>query len=253
MIEKEVLQTLGLSSSEAKVYLALLKIGQFSSKGAILKETNTAPSKIYHVLDKLIQKGLVSTLVKRNIKHFAAAPPARLKEYLTSKKQQLAKEELLAEELLPQLESMYKTVQERVTAEIFLGWQGMETAYSTILSGLKKHQTAYILGASEGVNPEKTKRFFLKYSIKAQLKGINVRCIFNENAREYVKELEHETKSKLNKKFLFKTTPVEVSVANETSAIVMLKEEPIVILIRDKETAQSFVTYFEELWKIAKE
>jgi len=32
----------------------------------------------------------------------------------------------------------------------------------------------------------------------------------------------------------------------------MHKEEPIVILIQDKETSESFITYFTELWEIAK-
>ena len=32
----------------------------------------------------------------------------------------------------------------------------------------------------------------------------------------------------------------------------MLKEEPLVILIKDEETAASFIAYFKELWNIAK-
>ena len=117
---------------------------------------------------------------------------------------------------------------------------------------MKKGQTTYILGASQGEDPKKTKRFFYKYGIKAKLKGIKVCVIFNENARIYVTELENEAKIKFNKKFLFKSTPIEVAVANDVTAIIMLKEEPIVILIRDKDTSVSFVTFFNELWKIAK-
>ena len=79
-----------------------------------------------------------------------------------------------------------------------------------------------------------------------------MKVIFNETARKYAATLESEAKITLDKKFLFKTTPVEVAVANDMTAIVMLKTEPLVILIHDKETAESFITYFEELWKIAK-
>ena len=57
----------------------------------------------------------------------------------------------------------------------------METVYSTVLNDLKKGQTAYILGASPGANPEKTKRFFLKYGLKAHQKGVYIKIIFNEN------------------------------------------------------------------------
>ncbi len=252
MAEKELLKKLGLTDSETKVYLALLKIGEFTSKGAILKEAKIAPSKVYHVLDKLMNKGLVSTIIKNNVKRFAAAPPTRLKDYLAFKKQELVSEEQVAEELLPRLEGLYKAFREKTTAEIFIGWQGMETVYSTLIAGLRKGETVYVLGASQGADPEKTKRFFLKYGLKAHLKGINVRVIFNENARKYNAEMEKEAKIKFNKKFLFKTTPVEIAVAKDVTAIVMLKTEPLVILIHDKETAESFTTYFEELWKIAK-
>ena len=252
MEEHELLQYIGLTDSEAKVYLALLKIGKSSSKGTILKEAKIAPSKVYHILDKLMNKGLVSTITKNNVKHFAAAPPTRLKKYIALKKQELAEEEKATEKLLPKLEELYKSFQDRTTAEIFIGWQGLETAYSAILNTMEKSQTAHILGASVGADPKKTKRFFLKYSLKAHLKGVKVKTIFNENTRKYVAEIEKEAKIKLNKKFLFKNTPVEVAVANAVTAIVMLKTEPLVILIRDKETADSFKTYFEELWKIAK-
>ncbi len=252
MDEEELLQKIGLTRSEAKVYLALLKINKFASKGIILKEAKIAPSKIYHVLGKLIDKGLASTITRNNVKHFAAAPPNRLKEYLEVKKQALLEEEKLADKILPKLEGFYKTFKEQTTAEIFLGWKGMETAYSTILDEMKRGQTAYILGASRGDAPEKTKRFFFKYSLKTKAKGVQVKVIFNENSRNYVKALERQTKIIFNKRFLFKHSNVEIGIANTTTAIVMLKEEPIIIVIRDNNTTNSFRTYFEELWKVAK-
>ncbi len=88
--------------------------------------------------------------------------------------------------------------------------------------------------------------------LKFRLKGIKVKLIYNENARAYARNIEKEMGITFIKKFLFKTTPVEVAVAKNLTAIVILKTEPVVILVRDKETADSFRTYFEELWQIAK-
>jgi len=252
MDERELLRKIGLTESEAKVYLALLKIGEFTSKGKILKESKIATSKVYHVLNKLIDKGLVSTIIKNNVKHFTAAPPLRIKDYVESKKQEIIKEEETTKRLLPRLNELYKTLREKTTAEIFFGWQGMETAYSSILSEIKKGQTVYVLGASQGLDPERTKRFFLKYGLRARIKGIKIKIIYNENSRQYAEDIEKDGNIKFNKKFLFKTAPVEVSVTKDVTAIIMLKKEPIVVLVRDKETADSFITYFEELWKIAK-
>jgi sugar-specific transcriptional regulator TrmB len=253
MNEKEMLKEVGLTDSEAKVYLALLKIGNFTSKGAILKESKVAPSKVYHLLDKLMEKGLASSIIRNNVKHFAAAPPSRINDYIQSKQKRIEEEVNAAEALLPRLDGLYKSFTEKATAEVFFGWKGMETVYSTLLKGSGKGQTVLVLGASQGTNPEKTKRFFSKYSQLAKSAGMKVKVIFNEGARDYCAEIENEMKSRLNKRFLFKTAPVEVLVTKEVTAIVMLKEDPIVILIRDRETAQSFMDYFDELWKISKE
>src|SRR3989344_3715137 len=239
------LRKIGLTGSEIKVYLALINLG-LSSKSDIIKRSKVTPSKIYYVIDKLIDKGLVSMIIKNNVKHYAAAPVSRIKDYFEDKKIQLEQEEKIVNQLLPRLNDLQKRNKEKTTAEIFFGWKGMETVYSSFLDMLKKNDFVYILGASSGANVKKTKRFFVKYSIKAKLRGIKVKIIFNENSREYVKELENEEKIRFNKKFLFKTTPVEILIANNLTAIVALKEDPIVILIHDKETASSFITYFNE-------
>jgi len=251
MIE-ENLRTIGLTNSEIKVYLALLKLG-LSSKGKILKEAKIAPSKIYHVLDKLIYKGLASTIIKNNVKHFSAAPVSRIKDYLEKKKSELEKEENAFMEIKSHLESLQKVPITETSAEIFIGWKGMETVYYNMADKIKKGQEIYILGASKGYYPEKNKTFFTRYSKKTHSKKIKMNIIFNENSRKYASECEKESGVRYTKKFLPITTPVEVLVTKETTAIVMLKEEPLVILIQDKETAESFIGYFKQLWKIAKD
>ncbi len=245
------LKTIGLTDSEIKVYLALLKLG-ISAKGEILREARIAPSKIYHVLDKLMDKGLVSLIIKNNVKRFSAAPVSRIKDYLDKKKEELEEEEKAISKILPNLESLQRKHLEKTTAEIFFGWKGMETVYSSIIDGAKKGQTAYVLGASKGADPEKSKRFFAKYGAKAHQGGIKINVLFNESSRQYAYESEKEAGIKYSKRFLPITTPVEIAIIRGKTAIVMLKEEPLVILIHDRETSESFLSYFEQLWKIAK-
>ena len=55
----ELLKEVGLTEGEIKVYLALFKIGA-SSTGPIVKEAKIHSSKVYPILDRLIEKGLVS-------------------------------------------------------------------------------------------------------------------------------------------------------------------------------------------------
>ena len=84
----ELLEEIGLTKSEIKVYLALLEIGS-SSKGPLVKKANITSSKIYEVTDKLIEKGLVSYIIKNNVKYFSAAPPSRIKDYIEEKREKI--------------------------------------------------------------------------------------------------------------------------------------------------------------------
>jgi len=245
------LQEIGLTDSEIKVYLALLELEE-SSKGGILKKTKTAPSKVYHVLQKLIDKGLVSLFIKNKVKHFRAAPPEQIKYYLEKKRKDIEYQENELDKILPQLNSLKEKRKEEATAEVFYGWRGMETVYNEILTTLRKGNTNYVIGASKGEDTKRSENFFLKYGIRKTKKGIKIKILFNENARKSVRRIEKIGKFQYIKRFLRITTPVEINIFQNNTALVRLTKEPIVFLIRDKETAESFKEYFHALWATGK-
>ena len=76
------LEQLGLSKGEGKVYLALFDLKE-GTKYSIAKEAGVSASKVYEILDKLIKKGLVSTILQNQVKHFYPSKrKARLKNQL---------------------------------------------------------------------------------------------------------------------------------------------------------------------------
>ena len=83
------LEGIGLTKSEVKVYLALLDMGA-SSTGPIVMRSGTADSKIYGVLEKLSQKGLVGSFLKGGVRHYKAASPNMIREYLEEKKRKVS-------------------------------------------------------------------------------------------------------------------------------------------------------------------
>ena len=68
---------IGLTEGETKVYLALSKLGS-STVGPIVKESKVAYSNIYDILNRLIEKGIVSFIIKQKTKYFQAASPSNL-------------------------------------------------------------------------------------------------------------------------------------------------------------------------------
>jgi sugar-specific transcriptional regulator TrmB len=251
MEEIDALTKIGLTNSESKVYLALLRIGGYASKSNIVKESKISASKVYEILDKLRDKGLISTVERNKTHNYAAAPPKKLNEYVEQKRQQLDLEEKTINKILPKLNEQYKNVKQNIQVELYTGWKGLDTVYDSLSDRVGKSEEICILGASAGQTPQRTKRFFGKYSTKARNQNVKVRIIFNENAKKYITEMEKEYNTQFNKRFLLKKTPVEILIKKDMAIIVILTEEPLSIVIHSTETAKSFKEYFEELWSIA--
>jgi len=250
-INYSFLRKIGLTESEIKVYLALLKLG-VSSKGAIIKESKIAPSKIYEIADKLIDKGLCSTITKNGVKHFMGASPARIRDYLHKKQEEILQEEKELEKIIPKLQSYYNKIPEGIKIEMFIGWKGIETVYLDLLDLSNRNEYVYIIGAGTGKNEKKLELFYTRHGRTAFKKGLKVKVIFNESARRYVSNIEKNIKKTYEKKFLFEHTPTEVLIFKDRTALIIRREEPLAVLIQDNETSNSFRRYFEELWKIAK-
>jgi len=104
MKEIETLQQLGLSEKEAQLYLKLLTIGS-ASAGELIKELKFYSKTVYELLEKLIEKGLVSYVVKSNVKYFEAADPERLSEILSEQQNELEQKNRLLRELSPSLKN----------------------------------------------------------------------------------------------------------------------------------------------------
>lgn len=250
-ISYNFLRKIGLTESEIKVYLALIRLGS-SSKGSLVKESKIAPSKIYEITDKLIEKGLCSTIIKNGVRHFMGAPPIRIRDYLRKKKESILQEEKEFERVMPSLQSHYNNIPESVKVEVFVGWKGVETVYIHILDMAKKNEEAYIIGAGTNKEEKKLELFYTKYGRVAFKKGLRIKAIFNESARNYITKIEKNLKKVYNKRFLFDYTPTEILIFKNMTSIIFRKDEPLIVLINDRETAASFKKYFEELWKISK-
>lgn len=245
------LRKIGLTESEIKVYLALIKLGS-SSKGNIIKESKIAPSKVYEITDKLIDKGLCSIIIKNGIKYFMGAPPIRIRDYLRRKQEEILQEEKELEKIMPTLQSHYNNIPESVKVEVFIGWKGIETVYINLLDMAKKNEEVHIIGAGTSKEEKKLELFYTKYGRMAFKKGLKIKAIFNESARGYVAKLEKNLKKIYNKRFLFDYTPTEILIFRNMVAILFRRDEPLIVLIKDRETANSFRKYFEELWNISK-
>lgn len=94
-METEILEEIGLTKGEIKVYLALLELGE-SSAGPIKKKAKLQNSVVHLCLGNLIEKGLVSYVEKGKRRFYTATEPEKLLGFLDEKRRRL-------QEALPEL------------------------------------------------------------------------------------------------------------------------------------------------------
>jgi len=238
-MKKELLMNLGLTDGEAKVYLALAKLGS-STVGPIVKEAKIAYSNIYEVLNRLLEKGLISFILKEKTKYFQVTNFSRLYEYLDKKEQKIEKEKLLLKKLIPDLEK-FKKLQEKQEAEVFIGFNGARTAYERLMEG--KNNEEYLFFYIAEPNYEEIDKFWMR--IYNKFKNLKVKGIANIDYK----------KSKFIKKTTFKMKyvdfpiPGNIDIHEDKVLFTSFKDKPLATLITSKDIADKFKEYFYSIWK----
>ncbi len=246
MVNQLLLEEIGLTKSEIKVYLALLELGS-STTGPIVDKSKVASSKIYEILDKLIQKGLASFIIRSGTKHFEAASPKRILDYVSEKKNQLNRQEQQINDLIPELELKQKLSGLKSEATVFKGIKGAETAFSDILKTLKKGDEYYVIGATDP-NPVLL-RFILHYHQRRSKQGIKVKLLFAEQGKKWADQIKSIplTEIKFAPGQLF-TTSFVLMYQQKTLIVVSSKNDITLFRIDNKEVTESFKSQFELLW-----
>ena len=252
MFKENILENLGFTKSEIKVYNSLLELGLSKKKEIVLK-SKIASSKVYEILDKLKQKGLVTQITLNKIKHFKATNPNSILDHINKLKEDLNSKEQKIKQELKNFENIISKSKKETNAEIFFGWKGLNSLYLEILNELNQNDENFVIGASSGEDIEKTRQFYSKINKKLRLKKIKLNILFGINEREYAKEIELKGGLKYTKvKFLPFSVSTEMNIFKNNVAIIILTKEPVGILIRNESFAKTSKEYFNSLWKLAK-
>ena len=218
-MDTRVLERIGLSKGEVKVYLALLQLGQ-STAGPIVDESQVTRSKIYDILERLKRKGLVSSIIKESTKYFSAANPSTLLEYLEKREGEIKREKESIRNILPKLLFQHAVAKEKNIAEVFIGMTGMENAFSVLVDEFDSQEPYYAFGAGKGEDIRRIQYFFSRLHQKRVKMKVRSFIIFNESSRGLFKSQE---KSKLIKsRDLNQTTPAAINIYKNYTIITIL-------------------------------
>ncbi|MBI2146061.1 hypothetical protein HYU22_01840 [Candidatus Woesearchaeota archaeon] len=246
-MNEKLLEEIGLTRGEIVVYTTLLKIGE-TTTGKIVEEAQISSGKIYEILEKLIKKGLASYILKDKTKYFSAASPNRIVDYVHEREEDLKqkKEELKKE--LPALIDLQKAKVKQET-RLFRGIRGFQTAIFEALDAVGQENEILGMGiiTTKGISYDV---IWEKWHIQRIKRKIKCRMIFSDKKSEYYKHFLKMSHTKI--KVLTGVTPAAVDVMGDRVLILTHGKEPSVLSIVNPEIAQSFTSFFNSLWNIAK-
>ena len=234
---QETLQELGLNRRESLCYTALLGLGS-SRIGIIVKKTGIPSSKIYEILDKLINRGLVSYVKIDRIKHYQASDPKALLNYIDEKRKSI-------EEILPQLllKQKFSTKQ---SVEMFEGQKAIFSLFTGLIKDAKPKEQYLVFSINEENKNDAAELFFKNLAARRQDKRMDVRLL--KNMKYYKKE--NHTKVKL--RYTEFNLPQGITIFRNIVVILSWAESPIAIKIESEAISEQLREFFLGLWSLAK-
>ena len=235
----QILREIGLSMTEAKVYLALLGLHS-ALAGEITKRSQINRTNVYDALERLIEKGLVTYVISANRKLFEPVNPERLNELLKEKQERF-------KTILPELQLKYNEAKSEEEATIFKGKNGVKSVFEDIL---KEKKGLFVYGA-ESRFADMFPAYQKHWNKRRASLGIKAKMIYNVKVKERKKkeELKLLTMKFLPEHYDFPSTNL---IYGAKVVIIVWTEIPFGFMIKSKEVVRSNMNFFEILWKIAK-
>ena len=239
-MDTQILEELGLTKGEIKVYLSLLELGP-STAGPILEKADIQNSVLHFNINRLIEKGLVTYVKKGKVKIYQAADPEALLDYVEDKKKDLQK-------ILPEIKQKQKLAKEKEVAEIFEGKKGIMTMLVMQIEDAKPGDDFIFFGSDIGDKDkqEEIVEFYKQIVPKRKAKKLVIRGIIRRRWKELYEHINQDMR------YIDFPTPTNMAVCNNKVILVAWTEKPRGIMITSKHIAEKETAFFEEIWKMAK-
>lgn len=246
-IEKieNILKDIGLTESESLVYLAVLKLGE-TKVGEVIKLSNVSSSKVHDCLEKLVKKGLVSYILKNNIKHFYSTKVENLFLILKSKKEKIENQEKGLNSILPELCAFSKEDVIEQGAEIFIGFNGIKGAFEKLYDNRVEAEESLFFNRMNEKNVEIINRFFKQLEASDEFRDIRHKGICSNMYKEYFIP---EKNKNVEIKYTNSPIPSSTNIYCDKVLFVSWSKNPIAFLIISQDIVDTFKELFYDMWR----
>ncbi|MEW5896233.1 MAG: helix-turn-helix domain-containing protein [Nanoarchaeota archaeon] len=238
-MDVEKLKQIGLNEKESKVYIELLQAGD-SLVSEISDKTKINRSLLYTILSDLANKGIVTYIIKNNVRYYRAAEPTKILSMLKEK-------EKIFESILPDLTELHKPRTKKPTIEILEGTEGIKTILNDVLR-IKQEWFAFNV---PGKGPEILGPGVHAFEKERQKERILLRviCVKTKGGIKRGKEFLQMKYTKVRYALKPYESPASNWVYGDRIVIIFwYKEFPFAVRIIDRNLAESYKNHFKTLW-----
>ena len=236
-MEIKGLRTIGLSKGETKIYLAILNAGN-SSINRIHEVAGMERRAIYDIINKLIEKGLISYTLEKGKRTYQCSNPNKLVNEIQKRIDSLKK----FEKEIPSINKVYKSSKPRIMSEVYRGIEGIKAIFEDMLN----YKDNYFLGGGWYIITQLS-YFWPNYNkrrIEAGVKWYNL-------VRSEFKGKKSHNEKLMSVKYLpaeFSGSPSVIFIYGNKVVNVLWDKEFYAFMTECKEIAENHKKYHKYLW-----
>jgi Sugar-specific transcriptional regulator TrmB len=241
-MDSQVLQQLGLTSSQAKSYVELIKAGSLTPP-QLAKKTGESRTAAYMSLAKLEEIGLATKIGEAKKATYSPANPSALEKFIAYKRKQVTAAEDLYRNSLPRLLTYYYSNRGEPGVQFYQGKDGLTKIYE---DHLRTGQEVYFVRTM--ADEEYFGDVLYQYMQKRAKRDITAHGLapYTAGTYEYAQKNDKELKRDMA---WFPpnayTAPVEISIYGDKVSLISFGKEAIGTIIESPQIAQALRELFE--------
>ena len=243
-MHSEILQEIGLTPNEAKIYEALLTLKE-GSIAQITKKIEIDRRNAYDAIQRLLTKGLIFQVLPKKTLVFSPVNPDKLTELIDEKREDLM-------EIMPNLKKTYKQKNIEQSVVIYKGVGGLKNYINLILS---EEKDIYGIGSKGTWFDPRIHSFAIRAGKVLEEKKIESHLIYDEEMQKYPEVMKI---IKYPHKFLPKkySSGSSIDIFGNYVAVYSgvnikaLDDDITIFITKDKTLAKDYKKWFDFMWDV---
>ncbi len=250
LVSEESLIEFGMTPTEAKVYLEVIKLGE-SKIGPIIKRTGLHRGTVYTALDDLIKKGFATFIDEEKSRNYKVSGKNIFNSIIKERKNQAGEQEKIIDKFFNEIEKIQNR-EKRQNVRVYYGVPAFKTLFLEVYEECKKNDCEYYFQGMGGEMQDATGEAFYNHTQKLKNKmKIKSKIILDKKTKPH--SYHKVVQGNLRYIDSDRNSPVNIWIYGDIVLLVLFGTNPLIsIKIESKITSEAFKGYFEKLWKMAK-